>query len=152
MLGLRPLRLTFYLLWAAGGGATGLLLVPLKAVTTPAPSPAAPLALLLTLLAPRLLRLGRRAPFALSLFALRMRALLLPLFVAGRFLTPLLVALLLAALAAAVPLAMLLRRALTLPALLHRPVFALTTRAFALAAIVTTVARAVGGRWPRNFR
>lgn len=152
MLGLRPLRLTFCLLWAARCGTTGLR-APLKAVTTPAPSPAASLALLLTLLAPRLLRLGRRAPFALSLFALRMRALLLPLFVAGRFLTALLVALLLAALAAAVPLAMLLRRALTLPALLHRPVLALTTRAFALAAIVTTVARAVGGgRWPRNFR
>ena len=145
--------MTFYLLWPTGSGATALLLGSLKAVTTPSPSPAASLALLLTLLASRLLRLERRAPFALSLFAMLMRALLLRLFAARRFLTARLVALLLAALAAAVPLAMRrLRLALALPALLHRPVLALTAWAFALAAILTTAARILSGRRPRDFR
>jgi energy-coupling factor transporter transmembrane protein EcfT len=111
--------------------------------------------LLLTLLASRLLGLERWAPFALGLFALRMRALLLRLFVAGRFLTPLLAALLLTSRAAAVARSVGLRRLrlpLALPALLHRPVLAFATRALALAALVATAARAVGRRWPRDFR
>jgi hypothetical protein len=148
----RPPGLPFDFLRAAGGGTTGLLRAPLEAVTTPAPSATASLALLLSLLASRLLGLERWAPFALGLFALRMRARLLRLFMAGRFLTPMLVALLLAALAAAVARSVGLRRLrlpLALPALLQWPVFALTARALALTA---TAARAVGGRWPRDFR
>jgi hypothetical protein len=142
----RPPGLPFDFLRAAGGGTTGLLRAPLEAITTPAPSATASLALLLSLLASRLLGLERWAPFALGLFALRMRARLLRLFMAGRFLTPLLVALLLAALAP-VPLAMGLRRlglALALlPALLHRPVLPLAARAFTLGALVAAAARAL---------
>lgn len=70
------------LLRAAGSGTTGLLLAPLEAVATPASSPAAPLARLLTLLASRLLGLEGWAPLGLSLVAMGMGTLLLRLFVA----------------------------------------------------------------------
>jgi len=102
-LGLLPVRLPIGLLAARGhGAAAGLLRALFVAVAPPAPSPATPLPLLLAVLAPGLLGMGRRPRFGLCLIAMWMLALLLRMVGAGPLLPALLVALLVAAETAAI--------------------------------------------------
>lgn len=104
MFGLRPDRLPLSLLLCLrrGSSASGTLLALIVAVAAPAPAPAAALPLLLALLAPRVLGVRRGPGIGLGQIATRLLALLLGMFVAGRFRAPVLMALLLASGAAAV--------------------------------------------------
>jgi hypothetical protein len=140
VLGLRPIGIPQGLLAArrilTAAGFRLALLVPVAAA--PTPSPASPLTLLLAVLAPRLLGMGRWPRFGLRLIPLRVLALLLRMFLTARFL-----ALLLGAVTSAVTLP--LRRLplpLPLAALLHRP----------LVPLVATTARAVRSNRTRGIR